>query len=938
MSNETPSNTEQVRTEILEKREKFSNELFGLGNKAFDVVSARNNPDITAKEQVGQAREIIEEISVFLKNLNEYINQHRDFLLSHTDLLKDFSSLKPNAANLVSMLNDLIIASDVLEKSQNKLKSFNQERDGQKKIPPSEDGAGSESSGDSGSQGGQEGPPNQEDGQVERQHPFMGKFDTAKRFLLSEQVNLFQYEQVKDWGRQEIVSALSLYLDMWISENMHPEKPFDAMRLMDTPVQIRKSDGEVLEVSVRKALMDLGAETSRIFEYRLGAVEKVLAQGAEFSEVRNQQDMSAIVRTATMEKGVFQGLFDVEDEGGSRIEIRPYGVAVTEAEMLRLVLASMHKRLFNGKKQMFKHESGKRIEMIAAWQEIRQGLVGLLKEVNSQKEEGFWLDQQEKEVSTNEDRLKRIADAAIIKAYNLGDLLFFRVMHDVKASRFDILLPSLWAQLRRAQEKYFDVRRKKGEGNVEVGGILGKLKGQETSHIAFWEGIWQPLVVREHALVHYLVKDENGGVKVKADLMNLEAALRLNVDLKVDGPQTGKIPDRSIFSKEERKILVKLYEDIEKAKNNEYEQEKALKRSNLDQEEKKKIKKELKETRDKLKEYQVKLQTLDFLDSDKIPADENGGPLLGGGLVITTFEDFLEDVYPSDAPKHELDIIAHAEAVWKVITDFDLDLDRLTVKTPRLIGGGEYVDFDPDEARKISGALRSAFYYLFGDYKRKLKEREYEELKKNYQEPQRSDFDNDEEYDTAIKHWKHEYRHRGAPIRTHEREPGSNVLELDSEGNPKVSYAELFVNQLYNLSLNYDERVNLGLFTPREADWYRQDHGRVFGAEDQQLAWQKIAVEKLIMAVIKAYDESKDKQFTAEHFQALVESMSYTTYKSNRQGINTVLLRKRAGAYGILKGQGETYQGAGPWRRDEVINMVRSILGERAYYVPKDKS
>ena len=783
---------------------------------------------------------------------------------------------------------------------------------------------------------------------VGHDYPHMGDYDMAKRYLLAPEVDLFEYEEVRDWGVAEIIQALVLFIKMYLSRDYHFDRPFGTQELMKMHVSIKPPEEDQRTMDMAEAINELGVEQTQVVLDRFKATQETTRQAdAHQSERILGGNAPKIIELTTLTNSLIEGLFDVEarDKEGNLVELRPRGLPVTNSVLLRFVLTSMYNRGYNedlGEKKKkptpFAQETGERTKYKRAAGQIVDGVVGILQYIKRKHENapGFvedpdmewFLDAMtynedwahEGEEFADDDTIKRIATSVVMEAMNLGDVFLFRALHDLGGSRHDELDISRLLRFRASQQKYFNY-----DDDGVFSYIEGSLEVKDKGIIAFWESLYHPRYKRIRTRPIYLYKEK---VENKDQIRVGSAERQLP-----DAFRDWEIPNISPLEDEQRKEVIRIHGSIEKARDDLFDEEakEAPVQVTIDN---------LNATIDRLHGELFQIVRDAGIMDDIEEGDEDQA--YRGGMIITSLEHLIVEAWPKDI-NDETKIINHVTPVRDALRDWDVDMDNLVVRVSREGGGGEFVTFNPTYGAKLSELLRSAFYYWIQDYRVKsLSPRGYQEMCENYAEPRRESFPEgqvgDNAYDHEMEIWQREWAWRGIPLRIYKRvSEDDNKIELDENGEPVIDYVEYSINQLFNFHLDLDKIVNQGRLSEEEAKWHVQDFKRVVGAEDQLSALMKVCAEKIVMIQIKNHLDA-GKKWTGEHTEALVKMMSSPAFYADMEGVRGLLLRHKTGLWGFSTGPGDTYKGAGGWSRDEAINMIKSAVGSlRTFAAPPKK-
>lgn len=795
---------------------------------------------------------------------------------------------------------------------------------------------------------------------TDHDYPPMGEYDLAKRFLLSTAVGLFEHEKVKNWGFADIVQGLFLYIKMFLSRDYNLDRPFIAQDLLAKEGHIKPPGEDGRKISVKQVLTELCQENTQTYLDRVTALAELTKKATEHQpmRVRPEQNAAEIISTVTLDSSIFEGLFDVDDEDnkGNQVELRARGVPVSNAVLLRFLLVSMYNRGLNlNKKERESHPTpfeqdpdGTKVAYKKAIKQLSNTLFEIIRYIKNKKIDKNYPDDErwkpyeklfkdisgiapdyprdEDEQLVDDDTLERVAKEVVMEAFNLGDVLLFRAIHDLNCSRHDELDIARLHRYRLSQEKYYEYNQ-----NGVYSGARGGAEIDDKGIIAFFESLYKPICQRIRTRPLYLVKEEGGG-KHKFRIESAERNL-------IEAMRSWEIPSRNLVPKEEVEKFRELFGEIEKIKDKIFVKEKLITSSQTSEEKREKYRKEITALKSKQNTHFEKLMSLIESNglTDKIPTRKRGEPY-EGGLVVTSLEDLIRKHYPADV-EAEVKKINHVKPVRDALSGWDVDMGSLVKHVNREGTDSTFVSFNTEYASKLSSLLRSSFYYWIQDYNVKsLSVREYEELVRNFPEPKRVDFISEGEYEKAFEFWKREYSWRGIPLRIYERMPGGrgDDLMLDDENEPIVKYYEYQINHLFNLHVDLDKLESQKRITKHEHLWHKQDFNRVFGAEDQLTALMKIMSEKVIMIQIKKF-VSDGQVWTSEHTDALESMMSSQAFEKDRSGARGLILRRRKGYLGLFDGPGDVYEGTGIWESNEVKNMVKSVLGPLKSYKVKPK-
>ncbi len=765
------------------------------------------------------------------------------------------------------------------------------------------------------------GDPVDKDEKIKRgEYPHMGEYDTAKRFLLSKVADLskvvsgFSYKEVKKFDLKQLVGAFQLFVHRYIVRELFGKTPYAPLDLFNITATVIPEGQPQARVSLETAVTSLGVETSQGLLDHINAKIYLFNKAHAHQGIREKGGAEEIVKTTTFSKGKLLNLLNPTVEG---IGLQSSGVPMTDAALIRLTWSSVFNRGRSVDAEQRKarpspllQEDNERPSYNKAKKQMVTGIVSILKD---------------KGATLPDKTLEQFATSVFYLGLNLSDTMLLRSVQDVGASRHDELDMSRLFRWRVSQEKYISsVKDKRGEGSRK-GASVGNLEMDE-AYVTFFESLYLPIMMRLRVRVFYLYKDQNDKIRVDTTERQFFDILKKAKDIREISPiSEADVETIKGFNKELKKKQDEIY-SIEKSGSGAdvSEQEEVIKKTNED------LNDLLRKDR-----YKGLIDQIGTEDSTKS---------FRGGLVISSFRDLIDEHWPNEAEGLERKVIGHALKVRDTLKDFKFDLDSLVVKREREIGGGTYTTFNTVLADELRGTIRSAFYYWVMDYQvKKLSEREYDEFCKNYTPPNENDKDKfpvtpagDEVYELAKEEYNREWRWRGIPLRIFKREEGGEIddFEIDEKTKlPKIDYAEFNLNKLFNFNQEFDYR-----FTKNEIKWLDQDFKRVMGEPDQLTQVLKIFAEKIIMVKLKQFKAS-GKKWTHEHSTALIELMSSESFYKNIEGLRGLILGKKAGAYGRLKGEGQVYQGQGSWRRDEVINLIKSVIGPLKIFSapPKEK-
>lgn len=799
-----------------------------------------------------------------------------------------------------------------------------------------------------------------EDGHGHEGHdyPHMGKYDNTKRFLLAPEIggDWWDYEEVKDWEYGQIIQAIYLYIEMFLSRDWHLDRPFISQDLLGKHATIKPPGEDQMPFKLREAIVELGGDLTQVILDRIGALEGLTKRATDHQPLRIlPHNSEEVVQAVAFSNSIIEGLFDTHTTGpeGELVELRARGMPVTNAVLLRFVFASMYNRGLNEnsderkkKPSPFEQEGGERLKYVKSFNQLTEAMIGLLKYVRSKLEGGddfvedldmeYYLEgvpysdnwAQENEVFVDDKVLERIVKAVVGKAINLGDSLLLRAIHDLNGSRHDELDISRLLRFRASQEKYYlysssgEFERRKG--SVEVADI---------GNISFWESLFKPALqrVRMQPISVYIdvtayeeaLKEWDGNPDIeepeKKDFFRVSSQEKQWHNVMTDWD----IPSISFLNADQLEKVREILEKSEKIQDQMFLIQRGLDDGNqasLD-----------------AQTAVLSRQLIEILTEagllDQIPDKDESSPY-NGGLVITSLLDLIKKHHLGSI-EDEMKIINHVGPVRKALSDFDFDISSLVVKRNREISGDEAATFNPKLADSLSSVLRSAFYYWIQDYnKKELSAREYDEMTRNYAEPRREDFTDEEgsinieSYNTALAEWQEKWAWRGIPLRMYRRvspEDSSPLLDKKT-GKPSMIYVEYDINHLFNFHVDLNKLVKQKRMTKEEAAWHAQDFRRVIGAEDQLDEMMKVCTEKLVIMKIKSFIKAGGR-WTGDHTYALVQLMSNEAFTKDREGFRKFIMRQKEGAFGIWPGVDETYAGSGGWTRDEVINLIKASVG-----------